>query len=205
MGAHGLEWLEVAGGFTPGSSTGHDINDAITPAGCRGPALIASRVCDRLQGVSELVAIFGDEIRLWPLSPRLHVYNGPVPALMVYLVSVDAVPGPTEASLEETEVFIGVVWRQMVFHPIPLYQPGVGTVTALIRGTLDNDPNLSVTVNGQNIQLAQKVRPGREALYPVAVSDDEFVVIHEISQIYTVQTDRRSTVGQIRSVVQALA
>ena len=106
MAAHGLEWLEVAGGFTAGSSAGHAINDAITPEGCRGPALIASRVCDRLQGVSELVAIFGDEIRLWPISPRLHVYNGPAPALMVYLVSVDPVAGPTESSLDEVDWFI---------------------------------------------------------------------------------------------------
>jgi hypothetical protein len=204
VAAHGLEWLEAA--FTPGSSAGHAINATITPNGCRGPALIASRVCDRLQGVTELESIFGDEIRLWPISPRLGVYNVPSrPALMVYLVSVDPTPGITETSLDETEVFIGIVWRQKGLHPMPLYHPGIGTLTALIRGTLDNDPNLSVTVNGQNIQLAHKTRPGRESLFPVPISDDELMLVHELSQIYSVANDRRSVVGQIRSVVQALA
>jgi len=204
MASHGLEWLEVA--FDPGSSEGHAINAEIDPQGCRGPALIASRVCDRLQGVTELATIFGDEIRLWPISPRLHPYNAPIrPALMVYLVSVEPTPGITETSLDEVEVFIGIVWRQKSLQPIPLYHPGIGTLSALIRGTLDNDPNLSVVVDGQNIQLAQKVRPGREALYPTPISEDELMLVHEISQVYTVANDRRTTVGQIRSVVQALA
>jgi len=148
------------------------------------------------------VAIFGDEIRLWPISPRLHVYNGPAPALMVYLVSVDPVAGPTEASLDECEVFIGILWRHRSWIPMPLYTPGIGTLSSLIRATLFDDPNLSVTVNGTNVQLAQKTKAGRESLFPVAVSDDEITVVHELSQVYTVQTQRPT--GQVRNVVQAL-
>jgi hypothetical protein len=39
----------------------------------------------------------------------------------------------------------------------------------------------------------------------VPISDDELMLVHELSQIYSVANDRRSVVGQIRSVVQALA
>lgn len=187
--------------FTPASWSGASWGDGDYTDGELGPEdQLMHHLEYKLSGDAKLSAIFGAKIEVMDRRPGPDIRN--LPRLYLYSGTTQPSEAPTKLDVETNAIFVGVVYGATSVSAVARGDATLATVLHRIKGVMRANQEMTVTVNGTQVQMARLglVQP-HQTIQILDESGRLFAEMQELEIDYTIDVDRDTQ--RILNVVNA--